>query len=117
MAPVKASHAAVAAISLISLLSSANMVEAHSRSGSLTSQTVIGRVSEVEGEFRMAKNVQGEDVLKLVDKSYVVITPTGQEIHLKLTPGTKVPTRANPGDRIKAKISDEGLTLSVTLLE
>ena len=117
MTSVKVSHSAIAAISLIGILSSAKMGEAHSRPELSKSQTVTGQVSEVEGEFRIAKNGRGEDVLKLVDRSYVVITRTGQEIHLKLTPGTKVPARANPGDRIEAKISNEGQTLSVTLLE
>ena len=117
MRSVKASHAAIAAISLTGLLSSANSAEAHSALGPSTSHTVRGLVSQVEGEFRMAKNAQGEDALKLVDKSYVVITRSGQEIHLRLTPGTKVPARANPGDRVEAKVSSEGQTLSVTLIQ
>ena len=113
----KASHVAIAAIGLIGMLSSVNTGQAHSRSGSPALQVVTGRVSEVEGEFHITKNARGEDVLKFVDKSYVVITRTGEEIHLKLTPGTKVPARANPGDRIEAKISNEGQTLSVMLVE
>ena len=116
MTSIKVIHAAIAAISLMGLFS-AKTGEAHSRSGPSTSQIVTGQVSEVEGEFRIAKNARGEEVLKLVDKSYVVITGTGQEIHLKLTSGTKVPARANPGDRIEAKISNGGETLSVTRIE
>lgn len=61
----------------------------------------------MEGEFHMAKNSLGEDILKMVDKSYVITTPTGQEIQLKLSRDTKVPTRANPGDRVEAKISGQ----------
>ncbi|HKT35594.1 MAG TPA: hypothetical protein VJR03_12250 [Nitrospira sp.] len=81
------------------------------------SKTVTGQVSAVEGEFHMAKDHRGEDILKMVDKSYIVTTPTGQEIELKLTRETKVPTRANPGDRIEARITEKGQTLSVKLLE
>jgi len=99
------------------ILSSAKIGETHSQTESSPLQTVTGQVSEVEGEFRIAKDSRGEDVLKLVDTSYVIITRTGQEIHLKLTRETKVPARANPGDRIEATISNEGQTLSVTLME
>jgi hypothetical protein len=74
-------------------------------------------VSEVEGAFRLAKNSRGEDVLKVVDTSYIIVTGTGQEIQLILTRETKVPVRANPGDGIEAKISNEGTTLSVTRVE
>ena len=113
----KPSAAIIAAIGLMSVLPSVNSAEAHPRSGRPTPETVTGRVSEVEGEFHITKNAQGEDVLKFVDKSYVVITRTGEQIHLKLTPETKLPARANPGDRIEAKISNEGQALSVTLIQ
>jgi hypothetical protein len=53
----------------------------------------------------------------MVDKSYLVTTPTGQQIELKLTRETKLPARANPGDRIEAKITEKGQTLSVKLIE
>ena len=86
-------------------------------SPSETPKTVTGRVSAVEGEFHMAKDYRGEDTLKMVDKSYLVTTPTGQQIELKLTRETKLSTRANPGDRIEAKITEKGQTLSVKLIE
>ena len=104
---------AVISLSVVTTLFAATMIEAQSPS----SNTVRGEVSAVEGEFHMAKNSQGEDILQMVDKSYVITTPTGQEIPLKLSRDTKVPTRANPGDRIEAKISDRGNTLSVMLVE
>jgi hypothetical protein len=84
---------------------------------SVSSKTVTGQVSAVEGEFHMAKDKRGEDILKMVDKSYIVTTPTGQQIELKLTRETKVPARANPGDRIEAKITEKGQTLSVKLID
>ena len=80
-------------------------------------KTVTGHVAAVEGEFHMAKDYRGEDILKMVDKSYIVTTPMGQQIELKLTRATKVPARANPGDRIEAKITENGQTLSVKLIE
>ena len=88
----------------------------HAQLQSGTAQTVTGQVSAVEGEFHMAKDFRGEDILKMVDKSYIVTTPTGQKIELKLTRETKVPARANPGDRIEAKITEKGQTLSVQLI-
>jgi hypothetical protein len=65
----------------------------------------------------MAKNPQGEDILEIVDKSYVITTRTGEEMRLELSENTKVPKRANPGDRIEARISQDGHTLSVTRIE
>ncbi len=118
MTLVKSTGAVMAVISLSVMTTLfAATIEAQSQVGSLSSQTVRGEVSAVEGEFHMAKNSQGEDILQMVDKSYVITTPTGQEIPLKLSRDTKVPTRANPGDRIEAKISDRGNTLSVMLVE
>ena len=99
---------------VVSLLS-APTIQAQLPSG--TSKTVTGQVSVVEGEFQMTKDYRGEDILKMVDKSYTVTTPMGQQIELKLTRETKVPTRANPGDRIEAKITEKGQTLSVKLIE
>jgi len=107
----------VISLSLVTTLFAATMTEAQSQLGSPSSKTVIGEVSAVEGEFHMGKNALGEDILKMVDKSYIITTPTGQEVQLKLTRETKVPTRANPGDRVEAKISDKGRTLSVMLIE
>jgi len=104
-------------LSVATALFAATRIEAQSQVGSPSSKTIRGEVAAVEGEFHMAKNSLGEDILKMVDKSYVITTPTGQEIQLKLSRDTKVPTRANPGDRIEAKISDRGQTLSVMLVE
>ena len=119
MTLVRATGAFVLIISLsvVTTLFAATLVGAQSQLGSPSSKTVKGEVSAVEGEFHMAKNSLGEDILKMVDKSYVIITPTGQEIELKLSRDTKVPARANPGDRIEAKISDRGQILSVMLVE
>lgn len=65
----------------------------------------------------MAKDHRGEDILKLVDKSYIVTTPGGQQVELKLSRETKVPARANPGDRIEAMLTEKGQTLSVKLID
>ena len=101
-------------LGVVSLLSAATI---HAQLQSVSPKTVTGQVSEVEGEFHMTKDSRGEDILKMVDKSYIVTTPTGQQIELKLTRETKVPARANPGDRIEAKITEKGQTLSVKLIE
>ena len=82
-----------------------------------TPQTVTGQVSAVEGEFHMARDHRGADILKMVDKSYIVTTPAGQQVELKLTRETKVPARANPGYRIEAKLTEKGQTLSVKLID
>ena len=81
------------------------------------SKTVTGEVSKVEGEFHMAKDIRGEDTLKIVDKSYVITDQDGKELRLELRNDTKVRNRVNPGDKIEAKISSEGHTLSVTRLK
>ena len=115
MSCMTACRTALAAMSLgmVSLLG-APTIQAQSQSA--TPKTVTGQVSAVEGEFHMEKDYRGEDVLKMVDKSYIITTPIGQQIELKLTRETKVPTRANPGDRIEAKITEKGQTLSVKLI-
>jgi hypothetical protein len=107
----------IISLSVVIPLYAVTMVVAQAQLGSPSSTTVVGTVSAVEGEFHMAKNSLGEDILKMVDKSYVITTPTGQDIQLQLSRDTKVPTRANPGDQIEAKISDGGHTLSVMLVE
>ena len=96
-------------------LLSVPMLQAQLQSGS--PKTVTGQVSAVAGEFQMTRDTRGEDIVKMIDKSYTVTTPTGQQIELKLTRETKVPTRANPGDRVEAKITEKGQTLSVRLIE
>ncbi|MBA5865135.1 MAG: hypothetical protein GDA67_00390 [Nitrospira sp. CR1.3] len=108
---------AVTGFCFVTMLFDATPTEAQSRSGPSSSKTVTGEVSAVEGEFRMAKNAHGEDTLNVVDKSYVIITRAGERLRLELTRDTKVPDRANPGDRIEARISQEGQTLSVTRIQ
>lgn len=80
------------------------------------SMIVRGEVSQVEGEFHMAKDLQGLDTLDIVDKSYVITDRAGKELRLELR-DTKVLNRVNPGDKIEAKISIEGHTLSVIRLK
>jgi len=117
MEPFKSGRAAAAAtcLSLVNTLVGAPMLGAQSEPSA--SKTVAGEVSKVEGEYHMAKTPQGEDIIELVDKSYVITTRTGEELRLNISEDTKVPKRANPGDRIEARISQEGHTLSVTRIE
>ncbi|HMU54658.1 MAG TPA: hypothetical protein PKA61_06615 [Nitrospira sp.] len=119
MTNVKFIRSAVTAISLgvASLLFPVSMTIAQAQSGSSSPRTVTGQVSAVEGNFHMAKDARGDDILKFVDKAYTITTPTGQEIQLKLTRETKIPARANPGDRVEARISEKGHALSVKLIE
>ena len=91
--------------------------EAQSPSKSSSSMIVRGEVSQVEGEFHMAKDPQGLDTLDIVDKSYVITDRAGKELRLELRDDTKVLNRVNPGDKIEAKISIEGHTLSVIRLK
>jgi len=81
------------------------------------SMIVRGEVSQVQGEFHMSKDAQGLDTLDIVDKSYVITDPAGKELRLELSDDTKVLNRVNPGDKIEAKISIEGHTLSVIRLK
>ena len=71
----------------------------------------------VEGEFHMTKDIRGKDTLDIVDKSYVITDQAGGEVRLELNRNTKVRNRVNPGDKIEAKISADGQTLSVIRLE
>ncbi len=77
---------------------------------------IRGEVSQVEGEFHMTRDLQGQDTLDIVDKSYVMIDRAGKELRLELRDDTKILNRVNPGDKIEAKISIEGHTLSVIRL-
>jgi hypothetical protein len=108
---------AVTCFSLANTVLNVTMIGAQPHSDPSTSKTVSGEVSTVQGEFFMAKTPQGKDILKIEDKSYFITTRTGEEIRLELSRDTKVPERANPGDRIEARISQEGRTLSVTKIE
>ena len=92
-------------------------VPVQSSSESFPSKIVTGEVSQVKGEFHMTKTPHGEDTLDIVDKSYVITDQAGRKMRLTLDQNTKVWKRVNPGDRIEAKISSEGRTLSVTRLE
>ncbi len=112
--PLNTTGAAVC-LSMFMLLISC--VEAEAASGSAPSKTVTGKVSKVEGEFHMAKDIRGEDTLNIVDKSYVITDQSGEELRLELSNDTKVRNKVNPGDKIEAKISSEGHTLSVTRLK
>jgi uncharacterized protein YdeI (BOF family) len=92
--------------------------ESRSPSESSPLKIVTGEVAQVEGEFHMARDPQGELTLDVVDKSYVVVTgKAGQEVRLELDDNTKVLKRVQPGDKIEAKVSSQGHTLSVTRLE
>jgi hypothetical protein len=119
MEPGKSCCGAITATCLCAatMLFGATIIGAESQSRSSASRTVTGQVSTVEGEFHIGKNSRGEDTLKLVDKSYVIITGTGEEMRLDLSHDTKVLNRANPGDRIEVRISREGQTLSVKRIE
>lgn len=119
MTDVRFIRSAVTAIGLCvaSLLGAVPLSEAQEQPASSSPRTVTGQVSAVEGQFHMAKDPKGGDILEFVDKAYIITTPTGQEIQLTLTRQTRVPARANPGDRVEAKISEKGHTLSVKLIE
>ena len=91
--------------------------EAQSPPKSPPSKIVTGEVAQVEGEFHMAKDSQGELTLDIEDKFYVITSQAGEEVRLELDDNTKVRKRVNPGDKIEAKISPKGHTLSVTKLE
>jgi hypothetical protein len=86
-------------------------------SGLSPSKIVMGEVAQVEGEFHMAKGPEGDVTLDIVDKSYVITSQTGKEVRLELDDHTKIQNRVNPGDKVEAKISSRGHTLSVTRLD
>ena len=107
---------AIVSVGLVAVLGT--RAEARSPSESSPSKIVTGEVAQVEGEFHMAKDPQGELTLDIVDKSYVIITgQAGVEVRLELDDNTKVWKRVNPGDKVEAKVSSKGHTLSVTRLE
>ena len=91
--------------------------EDRSLSGLSPSKIVMGEVAQVEGEFHMAKGPEGDVTLDIVDKSYVITSQTGKEVRLELDDHTKIQNRVNPGDKVEAKISSKGHTLSVTRLD
>jgi len=117
MTDVKFIRSAVTAISLGIAAVLFIVPQAQTQSLPSSPRTVKGQVSAVEGNFHMAKDGSGKDILQFVDKAYTITTPTGQEIELTLTRETRVPARANPGDRVEAQISEKGQALSVKLIE
>lgn len=102
-------------VGLLTVLGS--LTEAQSPSKSSPSMIVRGEVSQVEGEFHMTRDLQGQDTLDIVDKSYVITDHAGKELRLELRDDTKILNRVNPGDKIEAQISIEGRTLSVIRLK
>ncbi len=100
---------AIVTVSLLTVLG--NRAEAQS-----PFMIIRGEVSQVEGEFHMTRDLQGQDTLNIVDKSYVMIDRAGKELRLELRDDTKILNRVNPGDKIEAEISIEGHTLSVIRL-
>jgi len=91
--------------------------ESRSLSEMSSSSTVMGEVAQVEGEFHMAKGPEGDVTLDIVDKFYIITNQAGKEVRLELDDHTRVENRVNPGDKIEARISPKGQTLSVMRLE
>ena len=106
---------AIGSVGLIAVLGA--QAETRSPSESSHLKIVTGEVSKVVGEFQMTKDYQGDATLDIMDKSYVITDQSGKEVRLELDDNTKVRNRVSPGDKIEAKISPAGQTLSVTRLE
>lgn len=117
MKSLEPSHLAMAIVTVALAVVVHSRAEAGSPSEPSPSKIVTGEVAQVEGEFHMAKNPQGELTLDIEDKFYVITSQAGEEMRLKLDDNTKVRKRVNPGDKVEAKISPKGHTLSVTRLE
>lgn len=117
MKPITSAGLAMAIVSIGLVAVLGVRAEARSPSKSPPSKTVTGEVSMVEGEFHMTKDILGKDTLDIEDKSYVITDQAGDEVRLELNRNTKVRNRVNPGDKIEAKISSDGQTLSVVRLE
>ena len=117
MKSLEPSRLAMAIVSVALAMVVHTRAEAGSPSEASPSKIVTGEVAQVEGEFHMAKNPQGELTLDIEDKFYVITSQAGEEMRLKLDDNTKVRKRVNPGDKVEAKISPKGHTLSVTRLE
>jgi hypothetical protein len=117
MKSLKSTSLAMAIVSVGFVAVLGSRAEARSPLESSPSKIVTGEVAQVEGEFHMAKDTQGELTLDIVDKSYVITSQAGKEVRLELDDNTKVLKKVNPGDKIVAKISSKGHTLSVTRLE
>ena len=117
MKSLNSTSLAITIVSVGLVVASGMLAEAQSLQKSPPSKIVTGEVAQVEGEFHMAKDSQGELTLDIVDRSYVITSQAGGKVRLELDDHTKVQKRVNPGDKIVAKISSEGHTLSVTRLE
>lgn len=117
MTSIKSTNLAMVLVSVGLITTLGTRTEAGSPSESSPSKIVTGEVAQVEGEFHMAKDPQGELTLDIVDKSYVITSSGGEEVRLELDNNTKVRTRVQPGDKIQAKISSQGNTISVTRFE
>ncbi len=114
---LKSTGLAMAIVSVGLIAGLGILAEGRSPSESSASKIVTGEVAQVEGEFHMAKDSRGDVTLDIVDKSYVITSPAGDEVRVQLDNNTNVGNRVNPGDKIEAKISSEGHTLSVTRLD
>lgn len=117
MKSLASSRLAMAIVSVALAAVMETRAEAASPSESSPAKIVTGEVAQVEGKFHMAKNPQGELTLDIEDKSYVITSQAGGAVRLELDDNTKVRERVNPGDKIEARISPKGHTLSVTRLE
>lgn len=106
---------AIVSVGLVAALGT--QAAARSPSESSPSKIVTGEVAQVEGEFHMAKDSQGKVTLDIVDKSYLITSPAGEEVRLQLDKKTIIGKRVNPGDKIEAKISPKGNTLSVIQID
>ena len=91
--------------------------ESRSLSEMSSANTVMGEVAQVEGEFHMVKGPEGDVTLDIVDKFYVITNQAGKEVRLELDDQTRVENRVNPGDKVEARISSKGQTLSVMRLD
>ena len=117
MNSLKSTSLATAIVTVGLVVALGTLAEAQSPSESTPSKVVTGEVAQVKGEFHMAKDPKGELTLDIVDKAYVITSQAGEEVRLELDDNTKVRKKVNPGDKIIAKISSQGHTLSVTRLE
>ena len=106
---------AIGSVGLIAVLGAQAETRLPSESSHL--KIVTGEMSKVVSEFQMTKDHQGDATLDIMDKSYVITDQSGKEVHLELDDNTKVRNRVSPGDKIEAKISPAGQTLSVILHE
>ena len=117
MTCLSVTNVAMAIVTVGLILVLGNRVEAQSPSGSSASKIVTGEVAQVEGGFHRTTDLLGMDTLDIVDKVYVITDQAGREVRLELSDDTIIRSRVIPGDRIKAQISSEGRTLSVTRIE